>query len=379
MDNYDLSNLPLLGHCADSGEHHTQSTEEQSRWATFSRRSPTFCTLDQAEPQQFLLTYEEQFSEQRVLADFDISLLSGTRDSGKFDEPEDPFATLAAFQPLTFDGNSQHPSNRELGLDLGFLGGFTAEDLTDVALAEPKGNDVLERAGQPEKSQGESDTHGIIIPESTAPGTVSDKRSGKRCALEPRNLLIRGIPKSSIEHSIELHFRKSLHKSERLIKKRQKLDSTEPKIVPLTQGVVARSQSVTKSERSASSEQATHQNPNESLKERIKRETEKWVLISMDEQGRKQYLCGYPDCSHATKMIGHLKTHIFTHIRISKHKCNYPECAKSCYFCDASALKRHVQSRHLHEKPYHCALCDKPFGRLHSYKRHMREIHKIAV
>ena len=379
MDNYDLSNLPLLGNCADSGEYHLRLTEEQSRWATFSRRSATFSTLDQAELQQFLLTYEEQFSEQRVLADFDISLLPSTRDPGKFDEPKDPFVALAAYQPLTFDGNSQHSSNRELGLDLGFLEGFTAEDLTDVVLAEPKGNDVLEQAGQPERSQGESDTHGIIIPESTTPGTVSDKRSGKRCALEPRNLLIRGIPKSSIEHSIELHFRKSLHKPKRLTKKRQKLDSTEPEVVPLTQGVVARSQSVTESERSASSEQDTTQNPNESLKERIKRETEKWVVISKDEQGRKQHLCGYPDCGHATTTIGHLKIHIFTHIRISKHKCNYPECAKRCYFCDASALKRHVQSKHLHEKPYHCTLCDKLFGRFHSYKRHMRKIHKIAV
>ncbi len=379
MDNYDLSNLPLSGHCADSGENHLRLTEEQSRQVTFSRRSATFSTLDQAELQQFLLAYEEQFSEQRVLADFDISLLPSTRDPGKSHKPEDPFTALAAFQPLTFDGNSQHPSNTELDLDLSFLKGFTTEDLTDVVQAEPKGNDVLEQAGQPEKSQGESDTHGIIIPESTTPGTVSDKRSGKRCALEPRNLLIRGIPKSSIEHSIELHFRKSLRKSKRLTKKRQKLDNAEPEIVPLTQGVVARSQSVTKSERSVSSEQGTNQNPNESLKERIKRETEKWVVISKDEQGRKQYLCGYPDCGHATKTLGHLKTHIFTHIRISKHKCNYPECAQRCYFCDASALKRHVQSKHLHEKPYHCTLCDKPFGRLYSYKRHMRKIHKIAV
>ena len=379
MDNYDLSNLPLLGHCADSGEHHPRLTEEQSRWVTFSRRLPTFSTVDQAELQQFFLTYEEQFSEQRVLADFDISLLPSTRDPRKFDEPEDPFVALAAFQPLTFDGNSQHPSNRELGLDLGFLEGFTAGDLTDVALAEPGGNDVLEQAGQPEKSQGESDTHGIIIPESTTSGTVSDKRSGKRCALEPRNLLIRGIPKSSIEHSIELHFRKSLRKSKRLTKKRQKLDSTEPEIVSLTQGVVTRSQFVAKSERSVSSEQDINQNPNKSLKERIRRETEKWVVISKDEQGQKQYRCGYPDCGHATTAIGHLKTHIFTHIRISKHKCNYPECAKRCYFCDATALQRHLQSKHLHEKPYQCTLCDKPFGRFHSYKRHMRKIHKIAV
>ena len=109
MDNYDLSNLSFLGECADSGEHHSWLTDEQNKQATFLGRSATATTPEQPELQQRLLTDEEQLSEQRVLADFDISLLPSTRDLAKFDESEDPFAALAAYQSPSFEGDSQPP------------------------------------------------------------------------------------------------------------------------------------------------------------------------------------------------------------------------------------------------------------------------------
>ena len=225
MDNYDLSNLPLLSQSSDSEDYDSWLSEEQNRRATFSGRSAAVSKPEQAELQQPSLTYEEQLlAEQTAIADFDISLLSNTTDPATLDESMDPFAALAAYQPPTFDDNSQHPSDSELGLGLGPLEGFTAEDLADVVQAEPEGNGVLD---QPEQSQGESNAQGIIIPESTTPDTVSDKHSGKRRALEPRNVLLRGIPKSSIEHSIKMHFQKSLCGSERLAKTRRKPNSKE--------------------------------------------------------------------------------------------------------------------------------------------------------
>ena len=48
MDNYDLSNLPLLGHCEDAGGRHPWLTDEENRQATFSRRSVTVTTFEQA-------------------------------------------------------------------------------------------------------------------------------------------------------------------------------------------------------------------------------------------------------------------------------------------------------------------------------------------
>ena len=363
MDNYDLSNLSLLGHCADSGEHHPRLTEEQSRRASFSRRSATFSTLDQAELQRLSLTYEEQFSGQRVLADFDISLLPNTPDRVTFDEPEDPFAELAAYQPLTFDDSPQHPSVSELGLGMGLFEDFTAqdpndliaEDLTDVVPAqEPEGNNVLEQSGQPEKSQGESDTHGIIIPESTTPDTVSEKLRGKRRALEPGNVPIRGRSKSSTEHSFELHFRKSSRRLKRLTKKRQKLDSTDL---------------------GTSQKYARRQDSDEILQERVNKETEKW--IAKREGVEKWYMCSYPNCGYTCVHLCQLKTHIFKHIHISTYKCTYPECSDSKYFRNITDLQRHLRINHTHEQPYFCELCIMRFGRSDSYKRHMRIMHKL--
>ena len=129
MDNYDLSNLPLLGHCADSRENHPWLTDQENRRATFSRRSTTITTPEQAERQQPPSTGDEQITEQeqRVLADFDISFSLDIVDPSVLDEPvvgepEDPFAALAAYRPLTFDDNSQ---NYAVELGLGLLEGFT--------------------------------------------------------------------------------------------------------------------------------------------------------------------------------------------------------------------------------------------------------------
>ena len=114
MDNYDLSNLPLLGHCEDSGEHHPLLTDEENRRATFSGRSTTVTTSEQAERQQPPPTGDAQIPEQRALADFDISLASNVSTplivgEPVVDESEDPFAALAAYRSLAFDDDSQHP------------------------------------------------------------------------------------------------------------------------------------------------------------------------------------------------------------------------------------------------------------------------------
>ena len=311
MDNYDLSRLPLLSQSADSGDYDPWLTEEPNRRLTFSGRSVTASTSEQVERQHIPSSTAEQTSEQKTLADFDISLASNILDPLIVDEPENPFAALAAYQPLPFEDDSQHPSGSELGPGFGFLEGFTAEDLTDVVVSEPKWNDVLE---PPEQSQVESDTRGIIIPESTIPDTFSDKRSGKRRAFKPENVVMGDIPESAIKES--------QHGSKRPTKKRQKLDSTESEIVPLPQGVVTASQSAAMPEKSADSQKNTEQNLDESFKERVKKETAKWV-VRLEPGVERRYVCCYPNCNSTYKSIAHLKAHIFKHIGISIHKCTY--------------------------------------------------------
>ena len=369
MDNYDLSNLPLSADCVDTRESHPELTDEQNTRATFSGRSATFSTFDQAELQQLPLTYEEQLSQQRVLADFDISLLPSTCDRAISDEPENPFASLAYYassaaygcQRLSFD----HDTGLPLYSNLGFFGDINT---SGAVLAELEGNDVLQ---QPEQSQGESDARGIIIPEGANP----DMRSGQRRGPEPGHVLIRGIPKSSIENSIDMHIQESLRRAESLTEGRQKLDSTETQKVPLFQEVVTRSHSVAVPEKSANFPENAGQDTDESLRELVEKETNKWIVVRKGIG--KRYICNYPVCGFACTRLGDLKKHIFVHTSISIFKCAYPECANFPYFRDMNNLRRHVQTNHRYEQPHYCSLCDRYFRRLHNYKTHMRTKHKM--
>ena len=377
MDSYDLSNLSLLGHCADSGEHHPWLTDEENRRATFSRRSVTVTTSEQAEQQQILSTGDEQISEQKALADLRISSPLGIIDPLIVNEPEDPFVALAAYRP-TFDDDPQRPLDSELGLGFGLLKGFTAEDITDLAdedlsdivLAE-EGNNVLELPVQPEQQeqpQGESEK-GIIVPESANPDTVPGKRSRKRRAFQPKDVVTGDIP--------EFVIKKSLCRSGRLSKKRRKLGSTDTEFLPLPQGTATTSQSAAMPEKSADSQKNTEQSPEESLKERVEKETAKWV-VRLDPSVERKFVCSYPSCGSTYTLLSHLKRHIFKHIGISVYKCPYPQCSDKPYFRDSPALQMHVLAHQESDKFYFCILCNKRFEYLKNYKVHVSQTHKTA-
>ena len=377
MDTYDLSNLPLLGQSEDSGECHPWLTDEQSRRATFARRSVTVTTSEQAELRGS--SGDEQIPKQKALADFDISLASDIFDPLVADEPEDPFALLAAYQPLTFEDDPRYSHASEMG----FFEGFSAKSLPDVVLAEPEKNDVLEPPVQPEQpnqSQGEPNAKGMCIPETAYPETISDKRQGYRRRSERRYVILKEMPKSSMEESIAAHFKQSLHnKSARLSQKRPKLDSTETEIFSSALAALTKSQTAAMPENSASSEQNTEQNPDESFEERVERETAKWIKRLPPERGKKyRFRCSYPYCGKACNKISHLKSHIFMHIHISKFKCTEPECGGRSYFRNNTDLQRHVLSVHTKQKPHPCEFCEKSFSRLDHYKRHIEKKHKTA-
>ena len=317
-----------------------------------------------------------------MLADFDISFSLDIVDPLTVDEPEDPFGALATYRPVTFDDNSKNQALCELGLGSGLLEGFTvedltdlaAEDITDVVMAELE-NDGLEslvqpeQGKQPEQSQCESEK-GIVVPESANPDTVPGKCSDKRRTPEPENVVTEDIPESAIEES--------QRRSMRLIKKRQKLDTTQTEFLPLPLGTAAGRQAaaVLMPENSAASRNYIGQSPDQSLQERVEEETDKLIIVRENVRGR--FMCGYPGCGRTYKIACRLKAHIFSHIRISVFKCNYPVCAKACYFRDATALQRHALSRHSSEKPYLCKICDKRFKRLDTYKGDMRNVHGTA-
>ena len=362
MDNYDLSNLLLLADCADTRERYPRQTDERNRRATFSKRSTTVSTTEQAEQQQLPSTGDEQIPRQRVLADFDISLAPSIParlivDEPVVDEPENPFATLAAYQPRTFNDDTQQPLESNLGL----LGDSNTSS-GEAVLAELDGDDVH---GPPEPSQGESDAKGISTPESA----ISDTISGKRRAYEPE---------SSIKKSIDPHFQESSRRFDRLIIKRRKLDGTETEFLLLPREIATTSQYVATLVKSTASQKNTEQSPEQSLHDRVKKETEQWI-VRLEQDAERRYVCGYPNCGLTFKLISNLKTHIFIHTGISTYQCTYPECSDQPYFRSSTELQEHIRLYHNKEKPYHCKLCDKRFGHLKSYKRHMRTIHLINL
>ena len=363
MDNNDFSNLPLLGNCADPGEYYIWLTAEQNTRAALSGLSAAVSAPEQVELLQPFLTYEEQLSEQRVLADFDISLLPSTRDQAISEELGDPFAALAAYQPLTFDNNTEQPLDSNLGL----LGDIN----TSALLAEPEGNNVLEQLGQ---LQGESDAIGIVIAESATSDTFSGEHQGKRRLTsepsKPRKVIIRDRPESSIRQ----HFQKTLGESARLSRKKQKIKGKQTELLHLPRGMKTIRQFEATPEKSAISRKDMEPNTDQSLLDRVERETDK--LIVRREGVRERLMCGYPNCGFTCTLIHRLKAHIFRHIRISKHKCTYPECGDNKYFRDRRDLKRHVETFHSDNKPYYCELCNKSFGRFDNYRRHMSKPHK---
>ena len=364
MDNYNLSNSLLSGRSVDSGEHHSWLTDEENRRATFSGRSANVSTSEQVQRQQLPSTGDEQIPEQRVLANFDISSASTTSAAATtVDEPEDPFAALAAYhyQILTFNGDTGQPLNSNLGL----FGNINTS--SETVLAELEGNDVVER---PEQSQGKSDRQGIIIPEIAIPDTVSDKRSGRKRASEPR---------SFTKESIDRHVRgSSSRRSKRKAKKRQKLDSKETRLSPSSRATATRCESAAKPETSATSQEIIGPVMDESLRVRVKKETDRWI-VRRDKGLGNRFACGYPDCGHSYNRRTSLRVHIFNHIHISRYKCSYPECGDNMYFRHTGDLRRHVHKCHTNERPYHCEKCDSSFTRLDNLKRHMYKIHKIAL
>ena len=277
MDNYDLSNLLLFGDTVDSGEYNPRLTAEQGKQATFSGLSATVSTPEQAELQQLPSSGGEQKSEQKRLAEFDLSLSPNIPDSLIADEPvvgesENPFAALAAYHPLRFDDDTGQPLDSNQSL-------FGVLNTSGAVLAEP------------EQSQGESDAAGFIIPESA----ISDTVSGKRRTSEPRSL----IQESIGQHT---HDCSSL-RTDRLAVKRQKLDSKATELLAQPRKMVTRSESVAVPEKSAASRRYIERgrSVDKSLRDRVIKESDKWV--ARREGVEEDCMCTYPGCGY-TSMYG---------------------------------------------------------------------------
>ena len=130
--------------------------------------------------------------------------------------------------------------------------------------------------------------------------------------------------------------------------------------------------------KSATSQKNTEQNPDESFKERVKKRLQNGLYDLSEAYGNGSCVA-MQIVVIPSKNFSNLRSHIFSHTGISMYKCTYPKCGDSHYFRDTVQLQRHIQTRHTHEKPHHCTLCDKRFGRSDTYKRHMFRLHKLKL
>ena len=75
------------------------------------------------------------------------------------------------------------------------------------------------------------------------------------------------------------------------------------------------------------------------------RPADKYLLHTYSK--KRPYMCGYPGCGNRFKLRGNLKTHLFLHTGISEFRCTYPECGPKKYFRRRSDLRMHIQKEHL--------------------------------
>ena len=75
------------------------------------------------------------------------------------------------------------------------------------------------------------------------------------------------------------------------------------------------------------------------------RPADKYLLCTYSKN--TPYMCGYPGCGKRFKLRCDLKNHLFLHTGISEFRCTYPECGSKKYFRRRSDLRTHIQKEHL--------------------------------
>ena len=101
-------------------------------------------------------------------------------------------------------------------------------------------------------------------------------------------------------------------------------------------------------------------------------------LLRIDSLERR-YMCGYPNCGKTYTSSGHLRVHVFTHTGISEHRCTYPQCGPDKYFCNKRELRRHIIRAHLQRQQWQCVVCYRIFKSLETLKAHMTEKHHVPL
>ena len=311
------------------------------------------------------------------------------------DPPEDPFAALVAYQPISFEENRPQLYSGFGMLD-DFSGAFpeeleaepvTSQSSRQSTLAPVMGSPVLLSQGVDSRSQGQPEAtpeEAIEVAIETAEqrGHVLDifqEEPQKTQSVSRQDNPPANLPASSCGPTSTL-----LPMDVVMIADLLPLNRMPPVVygklhLPLQQTLQASTESSTE----ANPDGGQPVSPPPPLKiigkvartartQYIDRPADKYLLRTNAK--KRPYMCGYPDCSRTYKTSSHLRCHVFEHVRVSEYQCTEPGCGPDAYFRDAKSLKRHFNKLHRQAEPT-CMLCNQVFRSprilsIHIAKRH---------
>ena len=107
------------------------------------------------------------------------------------------------------------------------------------------------------------------------------------------------------------------------------------------------------------------------------RPTDKYLLRTNSIE--RPYMCGFPNCGMTYKSSGHLRDHIFWHTGVSEHRCTHPQCGPDKYFRSKADFQRHIERMHPIGQEWSCVVCHRIFESLETLQAHMSKRHYIPL
>ena len=357
MDNFNFRNQPTAGNFTNSGQVPPQPNAGQYQPASFAGMATYLNSLGQVQI-PVLPPISELLQQLRQISAMSVSPHPATQHLPQIPQhlprtgfpPPDPFMAPSFFQPEFDEGSQLEPHD-----DLGFmqdLDEFLREKLKDAYVPVEPGGNIS------------GSIISVII--STSQDTLSastDEHSEKALSKtsERSQQARRSIRKSTVTKTTT---KKAAATRKKWIatRVRSTVPLAGPTTVPAGVPVSAHGDISSDSDHSPSDQEADP--------------IARWFIVADSKE--RPFQCGYEGCGKTYKRRHHLRGHLVKHLGTTKHRCPYSECVGKEYFRDRSTLNRHINSRHKHEKPFQCGICDMRFGRRDHLKVHMQTIHSIG-
>ena len=317
------------------------------------------------------------------------SITPGSTTSGSviIDPPKDPFALLAAYQPISFEEGQP-----QLYSGFGILDDFSGAFPEELEAAHITGQPAGQTMRAPVMDSPVPHSQGVDIPPSLGQSDAAMEKTTEQT--------------SHVSGSFPADLLEGFSEDPQKMQEVSRQDNNPPvnppasyqgdasapvpsvtaaSVIPLSlaQPVVGPLSSC--SQRPSQPKLPGSQAVSPPLRIRGKIKTRKSIELQSDkyllriDSLERRYMCGYPNCGKTYTSSGHLRVHVFTHTGISEHRCTYPQCGPHKYFCNKRELKRHIIMAHLQRHQWQCVVCYRIFKSLKTLKAHMTEKHHVPL